>query len=190
MINGQKYIGMVHIEYSLLIFNIEENINNKLYYNYGNYFKDNIKLLYFSGNKQITFCPFIKIGDKCINNLDNDKFSISLNEDSNLYNNIKTTTCGNKNVLDYYCLDNCPNGFINSEGICEYCVIDNNIIFYIGTKNAKIKANVIMNQIVVHAMIVKIQKIIKFIINIIVFIVVNKFMDKKIKMKQMEVNIV
>ena len=48
----------------------------------------------------------------------------------------------------------------------------------------------IMKVIVVHAMIVKIQKMIKFIINIIVFIVVNKFMDKKIKMKQMEVNIV
>jgi len=55
----------------------------------------------------------------------------------------------------------------------------------------KYKMNVlIMKGIVVHAMIVKIQKMIKFIINIIVFIVVNKFMDKKIKMKQMEVNIV
>ena len=139
MINGQKYIGLAHIEYSLLIFNIEENINNKLYYNYGNYFKDNGKLLYFSGNKQISFCPFIKIGDKCINNFDNDTFTISLNKDSNLYNNIKTTTCGNKNVLDYYCLDDCPNGFTNSEGICQYCLIDNNIFFYIGSRECKDK---------------------------------------------------
>ena len=125
MINGQKYIGLAHIEYYLLIFNIVESINNKLYYNYGNYFKDNGKLFYFSGNKQISFCPFIKIGDKCINNFNNDTFSISLNETSNLYNNIKTTTCDNKKVLDYYCLENCPNGFIDiSNGGCDYCNIE------------------------------------------------------------------
>ena len=136
LINGQKYIGMVHIEYSLLIFNIEEDINNKLYYNY---FKDNIKLLYFSGNKKITFCPFIKKGDKCINNLDNDKFNIFLNKESSLYSNINTTTCDNKKVLDYYCVDNCPNGFINLEGTCQYCKIDDNNIFYIGSKQCKDK---------------------------------------------------
>ena len=138
MINGQKYIGMIHIEYSLLIYNIEENINNILYYNYGKSFKDKGKLLYFSGNRKISFCPFIKNGDKCINNLGNNIFSISLNETTNLYTNKIETNCVNKNILDYYCLDNCPNGFTESNespGRCDYCLItEENLRFFIGSK--------------------------------------------------------
>ena len=142
MINGQKYIGLLHVEYFLLIYNIEENINNILYYNYGKAFEDKAKLLYFSGNQQISFCPFIKSGDNCKNNIGDNKFIISLNETTHLYKNKIEGNCdNNKKYLDYYCIDNCPNGYTESQnppGLCEYCRVDEiNKRFFIGSKTCQ-----------------------------------------------------
>ena len=137
MINGQTYIGLADIEYSLLIYNIEENINNKLYYNYGSHFKDKGKLFYFSGNKQISFCPFIRSENYCIDNLVNSKFNIFFNNESKLYTNSEVENCENKKIVGkYYCVDDCPNRFIdNDNGLCYYCDIEEgNSRFFIGSK--------------------------------------------------------
>ena len=137
LINGQNYIGLADIEFNLLIFNIEENINNnKLYYNYGSFFEKKVKLFYFSGNNQTSFCPFIKNkeGDCFYIIEQNQKFDIN-NDSSNIYNNLLTYECNStKFKLSSYCLNSCPNGFYLENGICKYCKIDDNRIFYIGSR--------------------------------------------------------
>ena len=47
----------------------------------------------------------------------------------------------NKKHLDYYCIDNCPKGYTesqNSPGLCVYCRVDeNNLRFFIGSKTCQ-----------------------------------------------------
>lgn len=48
-----NYIGVVDLQFFLVVFNIEENPDGMLYFNYGKFFNNSQKLLYFSKDKKI-----------------------------------------------------------------------------------------------------------------------------------------
>lgn len=118
--DGKNYIGVADLEYFLLIYNIEEKPNSKLYFNFGNYFK-NIKseeLLYFNGEYKISYCPFIEEEEKCY--FTYNYFDISEIK-HNIFKNYNSGSCLDKKVMGPYCVSDCPLGFQDDDISCSFC---------------------------------------------------------------------
>ena len=130
---ASSYIGLVDLENYLLLYNIKENINNNLYLYFGNHFKNNNKLFYFSGNKKISYCPFVEDENNknCFYNfnIESSYFDISKNE--NKYQNVRKDACLEKKILNRYCIENCTKGFEKNGNNCTKCdILVNKLIFY------------------------------------------------------------
>ena len=119
----KRYIGIVDLQYYLLLFNKNENVeNNNIYFNYGNYYKNKGKLFYFLGNKKISYCPFIeeKENNNCI--YDYSYFDININQNGFYQNSKNENQCENKKRLGSYCVQECTVGFSdNGKNDCIFC---------------------------------------------------------------------
>ena len=110
---------MDDLEYFLLIFNIEDNPNSQLYFNYGDYFKnsESEKLFYFNNGHKISYCPFIEEGSKCFYS---SKY-FNIDEMDNEFGNKNSSNCENKKSMLPYCVERCSLGFGDYGNECQFC---------------------------------------------------------------------
>ena len=130
ILDKTNYIGVVDLQYFIVIFNIKEKPNGNLYLNAGDYYKNinEEKLFYFIENEKISYCPFIKEGNKCIYS---EIFDII--KEKGEYKNYLNKTCSTeKKIAGIYCLESCPTGFQSSGNICDLCdeVLNNKLISF------------------------------------------------------------
>ena len=126
----KKYIGLADLEYYLLLYNIEANVDN-LYFNYGNFYQNKGELFYFLGNKKISYCPFIEGIEGCSYNY----LYFDITKNGEFYNNSINNKCENKKILGRYCVSDCTIGYSLTEdkndNNCQYCnVLLDRFIFY------------------------------------------------------------
>lgn len=137
----KKYIGVADMKYNLVIFNVKINMNVNVYFNYGPYFNRNSKLIYFSNNRKISYCPFIlDENNNCINKAYGSFFYIALNNNQK-YINSKISPCSKNVIGNYYCIDDCPIGYIKKNQECIYCVLTENQVYFYKTKKCDSKDN-------------------------------------------------
>ena len=119
---GESYIGVVDVQFFLVIFNIEEDINDRLYFNlYNN--KSNF-LFYFRGNEKISYCPFIREEENEENCIYYENyFGIKKLENEEYYNIKEECNDANEMKMNPYCVEDCPNGYSDRDKnkICKIC---------------------------------------------------------------------
>ena len=136
-----KYIGVADLEFYLLLFNIQENLNEIPYFNYGSYYKgfNDEKLVFFSDNKKITYCPFINIGNTGRNEcFYQEYFNFKL--ENNSYINEKVSSC-NKVKMGPYCINNCSVGYEFKNNECSLCELTVDRFINFKAKNCVTECN-------------------------------------------------
>ena len=137
-ITKTKYIGIVDLEYSLVLNNMEVDYVDNFFFDNG-YLNDQKAFLnYFENGIEKQICPFIPNKDnvKCqIKSSSNKLFYI--NNKNGLNVNSFNTGCSYFKIGEKYCVRNCPVGYINLDNFCKLC----NKFFNYGTNTCSDSCN-------------------------------------------------
>ena len=127
-----KYLGLVDLQYFMVLYNIKEEPKGILYFNFGNRFENKLFLFYFSENKKISHCPFvIDNKNECVHNTSNKQYFYIQLLDTNIHKNELLESCESKLQLGPYCVENCIRGFMATSNKCEFCNVFDNKTAYI-----------------------------------------------------------
>lgn len=111
-----SYIGVGDLLYGIQIYNIPKDSVDIISIDNTNYLSTEQSLVYSVKNELYKVCPFVKSSDNNICNIPNKQGHFLI--DSN--GNTETSSC-EANVIEKYCVKECPSRYMMSSGTCVEC---------------------------------------------------------------------
>ena len=131
------YLGAVDIESFVILYNIKINNEKKVFFDNGYLYQDKGFLNIFENGKQIQICPFYYDSDDlCKLNLNNNQY-FYIDKSYGLNINIMKDFCPYGNLLNKYCIEECPNGLGMKDGKCILCPTEYSPYLKYGSKQCE-----------------------------------------------------
>ena len=126
VVTNTKYIGIIDLEYSLVLNNMEVEYVDNIFFDNGYLKTQKAFLKYFENGILKQICPFVPNKDNSKCQLTSNKNFLDIekkDKNDNLYINTYVSTCSKKISIGRYCINNCPVGYMNSNtnNLCTFC---------------------------------------------------------------------